>query len=172
MTRHNPMTTQSRPAKPVIDTHGHLLVPEANALAGGHPREAADSAAELASFSAPSVAANQAQLRRVWPQLTAVERRLADLDAIGVDVQVVGPMPMHRYWAEPVLAAKLTTPDQRGRRRALRRGSWPPLRARHATAPAPGPGGPRTGTRHDRTRAQGRQRLDERGRPRARRRGL
>jgi aminocarboxymuconate-semialdehyde decarboxylase len=102
------MTTRSRPAKPVIDTHAHLLVPEANALAGGHPREAADAAAELASFSAPSVAANQAQLRRVWPQLTAVERRLADLDAVGVDVQVVGPMPMHRYWAEPVLAARLT----------------------------------------------------------------
>jgi aminocarboxymuconate-semialdehyde decarboxylase len=104
------MTTKSLPsAKPVIDTHGHLLVPEANALAGGHPGEAADAAAELASFSAPSVAANQAQLKRVWPQLTAIERRLADLDAIGVDVQVVGPMPMHRYWAEPVLAAKLTT---------------------------------------------------------------
>jgi len=98
-----------RSAKPVIDTHGHLLVPEANALAEGHPREAADAAAELAAFSAPSVAANQAQLRRVWPQLTSVERRLADLDAIGVDVQVVGPMPMHRYWAEPALAGKLTT---------------------------------------------------------------
>src|SRR5882762_6271327 len=96
-----PMTT-ARPlpsAKPVIDTHGHLLVPEASALADGHPREAADAAAERASFSAPSIAANQAQLRRVWPQLTSVERRLADLDAIGVDVQVVGPMPMHRYWA-------------------------------------------------------------------------
>jgi predicted TIM-barrel fold metal-dependent hydrolase len=96
-------------SNPVIDTHGHLLVPQASALAGGHPREAADAAAELAAFSAPSVAANQAQLRRVWPQLTAVERRLADLDAIGVDVQVVSPMPMHRYWAEPALAGKLTT---------------------------------------------------------------
>jgi aminocarboxymuconate-semialdehyde decarboxylase len=96
-------------AKPVIDTHGHLLVPEANALADGHPREAADAAAERASFSAASIAANQAQIRRVWPQLTSVERRLADLDAIGVDVQVVGPMPMHRYWAEPGLSVKLTT---------------------------------------------------------------
>src|SRR5580704_3530810 len=104
------MTTRPLPsAKPVIDTHGHLLVPEANALADGHPREAADAAAELASFSAASVAANQAQLRRVWPQLTSVERRLADLDAIGVDVQLVGPMPMHRYWAEPALAGKLAT---------------------------------------------------------------
>src|SRR5258708_31903871 len=96
-------------ARPGIDAHGHLLAPGANALADGHPREAADAAAELASFSAPSVAANQAQLRRVWPQLTSVARRLADLDAIGVDVQLVGPMPMHRYWAEPSLAGKLAT---------------------------------------------------------------
>jgi len=99
----------ARSAKPVIDTHGHLLVPEANALAEGHPREAADAAAERASFSAASIAANQAQIGRVWPQLTSVARRLADLDAIGVDIQLVGPMPMHRYWAEPDLAAKLTT---------------------------------------------------------------
>jgi aminocarboxymuconate-semialdehyde decarboxylase len=104
------MTARPLPsARPVIDTHGHLLVPGANALAEGHPREAADAAAELASFSAPSIAANQAQLRRVWPQLTEVGRRLADLDAIGVDAQVVGPMPMHRYWAGPELAGKLTT---------------------------------------------------------------
>jgi len=104
------MTTRSLPpAKPVIDTHGHLLVPEANALADGHPREAADVAAELASFSEASVAANRAQISQVWPQLTSVRRRLADLDAIGVDVQVVGPMPVHRYWAEPGLAAKLTS---------------------------------------------------------------
>ena len=46
------MTTRPLPsAKPVIDAHGHLLVPEANALAQGHPREAADAAADLASFS-------------------------------------------------------------------------------------------------------------------------
>jgi predicted TIM-barrel fold metal-dependent hydrolase len=96
-------------AKPVIDAHGHLLVPEATALAQGHPREAADAAAELASFSQASVSANQAQIRQVWPQLTSAERRIADLDAIGVDVQVVGPMPMHRYWAGPALAARLTT---------------------------------------------------------------
>jgi len=95
-------------ARPVIDAHGHLLVPEAGALADGQPGEAADAAAERASFTAASIAANRAQIERVWPQLTSVERRLADLDAIGVDAQVVGPMPMHRYWAGPELAVKLT----------------------------------------------------------------
>jgi predicted TIM-barrel fold metal-dependent hydrolase len=104
------MTPDLMTAKPdpVIDTHGHLLVPAANALAAGHPAEAAEVAAERASFSAASATANQAQIKRVWPQLTDVARRLADLDAMGVGVQVVGPMPMHRYWAEPELAEKLT----------------------------------------------------------------
>lgn len=97
-----------RSAGPVIDTHGHLLVPEANTFATGHPREAADTEAERASFSAASVEVNQAQLKRAWPQLTSVERRLADLDASGVDIQLVGPMPMHRYWAEPELARQLS----------------------------------------------------------------
>jgi predicted TIM-barrel fold metal-dependent hydrolase len=110
MTEPDRMTTRPLPsARPVIDIHGHLLVPEANALADGHQCEAADAAAERASFGAASIAANQAQIRRVWPQLTSVERRLADLDAIGVDVQVVSPMPMHRYWAGPELAVTLTT---------------------------------------------------------------
>jgi predicted TIM-barrel fold metal-dependent hydrolase len=92
---------------PVIDTHGHLLVPAAGALVAGHPAEAADAAAERASFSAASAAVNQTQIERVWPQLTDVGRRLADLTAMGVDIQLVGPMPVHRYWAEPDLAEKL-----------------------------------------------------------------
>jgi predicted TIM-barrel fold metal-dependent hydrolase len=109
MTRREPMTRRgARTARPVIDAHGHLLVPEAGALADGHPGEAADAAAERSSFTAASLAANRAQLQRVWPQLTSAARRLADLDVIGVDAQVVGPMPMHRYWAAPELAVKLT----------------------------------------------------------------
>jgi aminocarboxymuconate-semialdehyde decarboxylase len=93
---------------PVIDAHGHLLVPAASELAAGHPGQAADEAAERAAFTAHSVEVNQAQIQRVWPQLTSPARRLEDLDALGVDVQIVGPMPMHRYWAEPALAGNLT----------------------------------------------------------------
>jgi predicted TIM-barrel fold metal-dependent hydrolase len=100
------MTTAS--ARPVIDAHGHLLVPAASALVSDHPRQAADEAAEREAFTPHSVQVNQDQIRRVWPQLTSAQRRLADLDAIGVDVQIVGPMPMHRYWAEPPLALALT----------------------------------------------------------------
>ena len=92
---------------PVIDTHGHLLVPEAGALIADEPGFAAEQAAEAAAFSEHSRRLNQAQIRRVLPQLTDVAVRLADLDAMGVDVQLVGPMPMHWYWAGPALAEKL-----------------------------------------------------------------
>jgi aminocarboxymuconate-semialdehyde decarboxylase len=87
-----------------VDVHGHLLVPEANALAAGHPGEAADAAAERATFGTHSIEVNQAQIKRVFSQLTDVDRRLADMAASGVTHQVVGPMPMHRYWADRPLA--------------------------------------------------------------------
>lgn len=92
---------------PVIDFHGHLAVPAANALVAGTPGFAAELAAEQRSHSPESLAANQAQLGRLGPQLTDVATRLAELDAMGVDLQVVGPMPMHHYWADRELAARL-----------------------------------------------------------------
>ena len=91
-----------------IDVHGHLLVPEANALASGHPHEAADAAAERESFSPQSIEINQSQIKRVFPQLTDVDRRLEDMAASQLTHQIVGPMPMHRYWAERDLAHALT----------------------------------------------------------------
>jgi aminocarboxymuconate-semialdehyde decarboxylase len=94
-------------ADPVIDFHGHLAVPAADALVAGAPGFAGELAAEQRAHSAGSLAANRAQLGRLGPQLTEVAVRLAELDAMGVDVQVVGPMPMHHYWADPALAARL-----------------------------------------------------------------
>lgn len=93
---------------PAIDVHGHLLVPEVNALAAKNPREAADAAAERAAFSAHSIEINQAQIKRVLQQLTDVDRRLSDMASSQVTHQIVGPMPMHRYWADPELALALS----------------------------------------------------------------
>ncbi|MEU6139810.1 amidohydrolase family protein [Streptomyces sp. NPDC047081] len=92
---------------PVVDFHGHLAVPAADALVAGTPGFAAELAAEQRAHSPASLAANQAQLQRLAGKLTDVSERLADLDAMGVDIQVVGPMPMHHYWADPDLAVRL-----------------------------------------------------------------
>ncbi|WP_089105687.1 amidohydrolase family protein [Streptomyces hyaluromycini] len=92
---------------PVVDFHGHLAVPGADALVAGTAGFAAELAAEQRAHSAESLAANRAQLQRLAGRLTDVDMRLADLDAMGVDLQVVGPMPMHHYWAGPGLAVQL-----------------------------------------------------------------
>jgi predicted TIM-barrel fold metal-dependent hydrolase len=91
-----------------VDVHAHLAVPAANDLVAGSAGFVAESAAEQAAHSPASLAANQAQLIRLGPQLTDVATRLAAMDAQGIDVQVVSPMPMHHYWADRELADKLT----------------------------------------------------------------
>ena len=94
-------------AVPVVDFHGHLAVPAADALARSGEGFAAELAAEQRSHAPVSLAANRRQLQLLHGALTDVRQRLADLDAMGVDVQVVGPMPMHHYWAGPDLALRL-----------------------------------------------------------------
>ncbi|NUO44070.1 MAG: amidohydrolase [Streptomyces sp.] len=92
---------------PVVDFHGHLAVPAADALVAGTPGLAAELAAEQRAHSPESLAVNRTQLQGLSRRLTDVGARLADLDAMGVEVQVVGPMPMHHYWADPDLALDL-----------------------------------------------------------------
>lgn len=91
-----------------VDVHAHLAVPAATDLVAGSAGFAAEQAAEQAAHSPASLAANRAQLIRLGPRLTDVATRLAAMDAQGVDVQVVSPMPMHHYWAGRPLAARLT----------------------------------------------------------------
>jgi predicted TIM-barrel fold metal-dependent hydrolase len=92
---------------PVVDFHGHLAVPAADALVAGTAGFTEELAAEQRAHSPESLSVNRAQLQRLAPKLTDVRERLADLDAMGVDIQVVGPMPMHHYWADPDLALRL-----------------------------------------------------------------
>jgi aminocarboxymuconate-semialdehyde decarboxylase len=50
---------------------------------------------------------NQAQMARVHPQLTSVEQRLADMDAMGIDIQALAPAPFQTfYWTEPELGLR------------------------------------------------------------------
>lgn len=93
---------------PVVDCHGHLLVPSANEVLAGRSGLAEEWAADTVANSADSLERNRLQLAQRHGQLTDPDRRLSDMDAMGVDIQVVGPMPMHHYWAEPALAERFT----------------------------------------------------------------
>ncbi len=94
-------------ATPTVDFHGHLAVPAADALCAGTDGLAAELSAEQRAHSPASLAVNRIQLQRLAPKLTDARARLADLDAMGLDIQVVGPMPMHHYWADEGLAVRL-----------------------------------------------------------------
>ncbi|MGH6898293.1 MAG: hypothetical protein ACREJ5_17375 [Geminicoccaceae bacterium] len=55
---------------------------------------------------------NRRQLATIWPKLTRVETKLADMDAMGIDVQVVSPSPFQcAYWTEPDLGLRSPGPS-------------------------------------------------------------
>lgn len=92
-----------------IDLHCHALVPSVEALVAGSPQKAAEPDMTLKAMGAASVAHNNAtMLPTAGPRMTRVEQRLADMDAMGVDVQVLSPSPtQYYYWAEPELAGQI-----------------------------------------------------------------
>jgi aminocarboxymuconate-semialdehyde decarboxylase len=102
-----PIASGARVGGSVIDVHAHLAVPEADALVAGTDGLAAEVAAEQAAHAPHSLRLNREQLAERVPRMLDVVRRLADMDAMGVDVQAVSPMPMHHYWTGRDLALRL-----------------------------------------------------------------
>lgn len=94
-------------AHPVVDVHAHVLLPQLQEAVRGRDPHGFAAAGELeARRNGPeSMAASGAMIGRVFEQLVSLERRLADMDAAGVDVQFVSPSPSHYYpWASLDLA--------------------------------------------------------------------
>jgi aminocarboxymuconate-semialdehyde decarboxylase len=92
---------QDRPL--VVDFHCHLVVPEAEALTKPHQPAIPEPTHFYSSPETRKV--NLTMLSNIRPQLTSVERRLADMDSVGIDIQVLSPSPGHYcYWAEEELA--------------------------------------------------------------------
>ncbi|WP_108661120.1 amidohydrolase family protein [Acuticoccus kandeliae] len=86
----------------VIDIHTHLSVPAASELVA--PFKTAESEPAQHFTSAASRAINHAQIPCLREPLTSPARRLKDMDALGIDVQVLSPAPLqYHYWAEPDL---------------------------------------------------------------------
>lgn len=105
--------SQSQPGpaeSPVVDVHAHVLLPAlAQYAAESAPKDFAAAQALDARRQGPeSLAASGAMIKERWPQLVDLPRRLADMDAAGIDVQLVSPSPSHYYYfAGPELAASL-----------------------------------------------------------------
>src|SRR6201987_2722383 len=86
-----------RPSSPTIDIHAHIVVPQAAALAQPHIDF---SRIPLAHFAdAPTKEINAKQEQDVREVMTTIDRRLTDLDRMGIDIQVVAPAPNQCYYS-------------------------------------------------------------------------
>ncbi|HSK96154.1 MAG TPA: amidohydrolase family protein [Euzebyales bacterium] len=106
--RGKPWTT-SRVPKPdcfVADVHAHVTVPEAAKLAAGHLDPGDDP--RLRYADPRSSAYNRLMNAEVADKLRGSRERLADMDAMGIDAQLLSIAPPQYYYrAEPDLGAEL-----------------------------------------------------------------
>jgi len=114
-----PLCQADRPARPgsaqrgrrpfTVDLHCHVLVPAVEALVAGRPQKMAEPGIMRATMGEASVAHNNAvMLPKAFLKLTNIHHRLADMDEMGVDVQVVSPSPtQYYYWADDDLAERV-----------------------------------------------------------------
>lgn len=94
-------------ARPVVDVHAHVLLPALQGLVAERDPAGFAAAQELDQRrqGPESSAVSGAMIRERFERLTVLPRRLADMDATGVDVQLVSPSPSHYYpWADRALA--------------------------------------------------------------------
>ncbi|MEW2018875.1 amidohydrolase family protein [Rhodococcus sp. NPDC076796] len=101
--------------RPIIDVHAHAIVPEVEAVVAGHPGLAAHRALDALRNGSESQQVSGRMVASRIPQLTSIDRRIADMDAAGIDVQVVSPSPsQYHYWADRELAEVVTSSANRG----------------------------------------------------------
>ena len=92
-----------------VDLHCHSFVMEVEQLVKDRPEKRAEPDLQRRFMGEPSAQYNsQTMLPNAFPKLTSVEARLKDMDAMGVDVQVMSPTSVqHYYWADPDLAREI-----------------------------------------------------------------
>jgi aminocarboxymuconate-semialdehyde decarboxylase len=91
-----------------IDVHAHVILPEIEQAVAGQPGLAAHRELDARRNGAASLAVSGPMVGARIPKLTQVPVRLADMDAQGVDVQIVSPSPSHyHYWADRDLARRV-----------------------------------------------------------------
>src|SRR5260221_328027 len=89
-----------------VDIHCHYLNPAVAAKIAPLDPTRHDPLFAFSNAATREVNAKQVQER--GPMLTSIERRLADMDHMGIDVQAISPAPNQViYWSEPQLGIEL-----------------------------------------------------------------
>jgi aminocarboxymuconate-semialdehyde decarboxylase len=104
-----PLPEKSGAQRPLtIDMHCHILTPEVERMVADYPQKIGELELALKFMGAASVEENLRQLKEVSPKLTDLSARLDLMDNMGVDIQIISPIPsQYYYWADPDLAERL-----------------------------------------------------------------
>jgi aminocarboxymuconate-semialdehyde decarboxylase len=92
-----------RPRSTTVDIHSHVAIPQAGALVKPHLDMETIPLAHFAD--AGTRALNQKQEEDIGSRITGCEDRLADLEAMGIDLQLVMPPPNQCYYTVPLEVA-------------------------------------------------------------------
>lgn len=99
-------TAHKTPQTAVIDLHAHIACPSVEKLVAGHPARLAEIQATARLQGAASTEYNRTvMLPACMRKMTDIDTRIADMDAMDVDMQLLSPSPgQYYYWAEPDLS--------------------------------------------------------------------
>jgi aminocarboxymuconate-semialdehyde decarboxylase len=98
--KHGKPGREMRPTSTTIDIHSHVAVPQAAAFVKPHLDATTIPLAHFAD--AATKALSQKQDEDVRSRITGYDQRLADLDAMGIDLQLVLPPPNQCYYTVPL----------------------------------------------------------------------
>jgi aminocarboxymuconate-semialdehyde decarboxylase len=98
--KHGKAGREIRPKSTTIDIHSHVAIPQAGAFVKPHLDM---STIPLAHFGdAGTKALNAKQEEDIRARITAYDERLADMDAMGIDMQLVLPAPNQCFYTVPL----------------------------------------------------------------------
>ena len=101
-------TTAERPGGRTVDVHSHLMVPESAELTRPYLKPENEPRTFFSSSLTKDL--NDEFYGLAHAKYTDPDTRLADMDAMGVDVQLVSLTPFHYfYWADQALASKVAS---------------------------------------------------------------
>jgi aminocarboxymuconate-semialdehyde decarboxylase len=98
--RHGTPGRESRPPSTTVDIHAHVAVPPADAFVKPHLDM---STIPLAHFADEKTKAlSRKQEADIRSRITGYDDRLADLDAMGIDIQLIMPPPNQCFYTVPL----------------------------------------------------------------------
>ena len=102
-------SSRGRPRSLTVDLHCHALTLAAERLVAERPQKLAERELQPRMMGRESFDYTvNVMLKAAFPKLTDLALRLQDMDAMGVDMQVLSPAPnQYYYWADPDLAREL-----------------------------------------------------------------